>query len=211
MASLSGYFSERISSVHHFHHLSYISEYIRSFGYLAPIVALALFIIQAAVPVFPYAVLVAVSVIIFGVKIGFLLSMTGALLGSILCYWACRQLGTEWFNEKILGRWGYDTRKINSGIAFGGIIIAHLVPVFPSSVITLAAAISRVSFISFTVSTTLGLIPATLAYTGLGWYLFYFQDVYKIVVTLAFILMILYLCKNTVKKWMVASEKPLDR
>lgn len=207
---LGGYYSERISSVHHFHHLSYISEYIRSFGYFAPMVALILFIIQAAVPIFPYAVLVAVSVIIFGVKIGFVLSMTGALLGSVLCYWACRKLGAEWFNNKILGRWGYDTRKINSGIAFGGIIVAHLVPVFPGALISLAAAVSRVSFLSFTVSTALGLIPATLLYTGLGWYLFHVQDIYKVLVTLAVILMIMYLCKNTVKRWMAAGEKPLD-
>lgn len=197
--------------MHHFHHLSYISEYVRSFGYLAPMVALVLFTIQAAVPIFPYAVLVAVSVIIFGVKIGFMISIAGALLGSILCYWACRKLGAEWFNNKILGRWGYDTGKINSGIAFGGIVLAHLVPVFPGALITLAAAVSRVSFPSFTVATGLGLIPATLAYTGLGWYLFNVQDMYKVLVTLALILMILYLGKNTVKKWLVASEKPLDR
>lgn len=196
--------------MHHFQQLSYLSEYIRSFGYLAPLVALILFIIQAAIPVFPYAVLVAVSVIIFGVKMGFMLSMLGALLGSMLCYWACREFGADWFNDRILGHWGYDTRKINSNIAFGGVVVAHLVPVFPSSIITLAAAISRVSFMSFTASTALGLLPATLAYTGLGWYLYHVQDAYKVVVTLVLILMILYLCKNTLKKWLVASEKPLD-
>jgi len=76
--------------VHHLHHLSYISDYIRSFGYFAPTVAIILFVIQAAVPIFPYAVLVAASVILFGAKIGFLLSMLGAMLGSILCYWACQ-------------------------------------------------------------------------------------------------------------------------
>lgn len=197
--------------MHHIHQLSHLSEYIRSFGYLAPIAALVLFIIQAAVPVFPYAVLVAASVIIFGVRMGFVLSMTGALLGSVLCYWACRKFGADWFNDKILGHWGYDTRKINSGMAFGGIILAHLVPVFPSAVITLAAAISRVSFLSFTFSTALGLIPATLAYTGLGWYLFHVQDLYKVLFIMVIILMLLYLCKNTVKKWLIASEQTVDR
>lgn len=196
--------------MHHFHQLSYISDYIRSFGYLAPMVALVLFTIQAAVPIFPYAVLVAVSVILFGVKMGFVISMAGAILGSILCYWTCRKLGADWFNQKILGRWGYDTSKINSGIAFGGIVLAHLVPVFPSAVITLAAAVSGVSFVSFTVSTALGLIPATLAYTGLGWYLFHVQDLYKVLFSLGILLMVLYLCKNTVKKWLIASEKPPD-
>jgi Uncharacterized conserved protein len=189
----------------------HISEYIRSFGYYAPMVALILFTIQAALPVFPYAILVAATVIIFGVKTGFAISLLGAILGSEICYWLCRKLGADWFNAKILGRWGYDTRKVNSGIAFGGIIVAHLVPVFPSAMITMAAAVSGVGFISFTVATTLGLIPATLAYTGLGWYLFHVQDLYKVIFTMILILMFLYLCKNTVKKWLMDSEKDVDR
>ncbi len=197
--------------MHHFYPMHHISEYIRSFGYLAPMVALLLFTIQAAIPVFPFAVLVAATVIIFGVKVGFAISLLGAILGSVICYWLCRKLGADWFNEKILRWWGYDTRKINSGIAFGGIILAHLVPVFPSAVITMAAAISGVSFISFTVATTLGLIPATLAYTGLGWYLLHMHDLYKVVFTMVLILMFLYLCKNTVKKWLNDSEKTVDR
>ncbi|MEA4926241.1 MAG: TVP38/TMEM64 family protein [Syntrophomonadaceae bacterium] len=197
--------------MHHFYQMQYISEYIRSFGYLAPMVALMLFTIQAAIPVFPFAVLVAATVIIFGVKVGFAISLLGAILGSVICYWLCRKLGADWFNEKILRWWGYDARKINSGMAFGGIILAHLVPVFPSAVITMAAAISGVSFISFTAATTLGLIPATLAYTGLGWYLFHMHNLYKVVFTMVLILMFLYLCKNTVKKWLNESEKTVDR
>lgn len=196
--------------MHHFHQMYHISEYIKSFGYYAPMVAFILFTIQAALPVFPYAVLVAATVIIFGVKTGFVISLLGALLGSEICYWLCRNLGTDWFNEKILGRWGYDTRQINSGIAFGGIVVAHLVPVFPSAMITMAAAVSGVGFISFTVATMLGLIPATLAYTGLGWYLFHVQDLYKVIFTMILILMFLYLCKNTVKKWLLDSEKDKD-
>lgn len=195
--------------MHHLHHLSYISDYIRSFGYFAPSVAIILFVIQAAVPIFPYAVLVAASVILFGAKIGFLLSMMGAMLGSILCYWACRKLGAEWFNRMILGRWGYDTSKIDTSIAFWGIVLAHLVPVFPSAVITAAAALGRISFGSFVVSSCLGLIPATLAYTGLGLFLFHMQDIRKVLLSLAVILVVFFLCKGVVKK-KISKEKPYD-
>lgn len=196
--------------MHHFYNLGYVSEYIRSFGFLAPLVTLIFFIIQASVPIFPYAVLVTVSVVIFGVKIGFMLSMIGALGGSILCFWICRRFGADWFNDKILGRWNYDTRKINSGMAFGGIVVAHLVPVFPSALITMAASVSGVSFLSFVVSTTLGLIPITMLYTGLGWYLFYIQNIHKALFVLALVLMLAYLVKNTVKSWLISSEEPLD-
>lgn len=185
--------------MHHFLHLSYINEYIQSFGNLAPLGALFLFIIQAAFPIFPYAILVAAAVVLFGIKIGFMLSMLGAVLGSILCYWTCRVLGADWFNHKILGRWGYDTSKINSSIAFGSIVICHMIPVVPSAVITLAAAISRVSFGNFVASTALGLIPTTLAYSGLGLFLVHVQDLRKALFILAVIGLILFLSKNVVK------------
>jgi uncharacterized membrane protein YdjX (TVP38/TMEM64 family) len=196
--------------VHHFQHLSYFNEYIRSFGYLAPAVALILFIIQAAIPIFPYAVLVAASVILFGARNGFLLAMVGALLGSIVCYWVVLQFGAQWFNQKILGRWGYDTNDIRSGIAFWGIVISHLVPVLPSSMIASAAALSRVSLGNFVAATALGLVPATLAYTGLGLFLFHVKDVHKALWALAAILLILFLCKNTVKKKLSLKIKTLD-
>lgn len=137
--------------------------------------------------------------------------MIGALLGSILCFWMCRRFGTDWFNNKILRRWDYDTRKINSGIAFGGIVAAHLVPIFPSAIITMAASMSRVSLVSFIISTTLGLIPATMMYTGLGWYLFHIQNIHQAVFILVIVLMLVYVAKNMVKSWLIESEKTLDR
>ena len=193
--------------MHHLHHLSYVNEYLRSFGYLAPLVALFLFIIQAVFPIFPYAILVAAAVILFGVKIGFVVSLLGAVLGSILCYWACRELGADWFNHKILGRWGYDTRNVNANIAFGGIVIAHMIPVLPGAMITLAAAVSRVSFGNFVASTALGLVPTTLAYSGLGMLLHNVQDPRKILLILALGGLILFMGKDVVKRRLNSRDK----
>ncbi len=186
--------------MHHLHNLKFFVEYIRSFGYLAPVVALVFFTVQAAVPVFPYAVLVAMAVILFGFKMGFLLSIVGATLGSVICYWICRKFGSEWFNQKILGRWGYNTNQINSSIAFWGIVLAHQVPVFPSAVIAATAALSQVSLWSFVLSTALGLIPATMVYGGVGFYIFRVHDLHKIIPILAVILLLVFLCKGIVKK-----------
>jgi uncharacterized membrane protein YdjX (TVP38/TMEM64 family) len=180
--------------------LSSFVEYIRSFGFLAPAVALIFFTIQAAVPVFPYAVLVAMAVILFGFKIGFFLSIVGATLGSMICYWFCRKFGSEWINRKILGRWGYNTNQINSGIAFWGVVLAHQVPIFPSAVIAATAALSQMSMWSFVVSTALGLIPATLVYSGVGHIILCPQYMHKVLPVLAFILLLMFLSKGIIKK-----------
>jgi len=186
--------------VHHLHHLNYFIEYIRSFGYLAPVVAVVLFTIQATLPIFPYAVLVAASVILFGGKVGILLAMLGAVLGSAICYGLCRKFGAEWFNRILLRRFGYDTGKMKTEIAFGGIMLAHLVPVFPSSMITAVAALSRVPFWSFVTATALGFIPSTLAYAGLGLYLFHIQDIKKVIIALVIILAVGFWLKKATRK-----------
>jgi uncharacterized membrane protein YdjX (TVP38/TMEM64 family) len=186
--------------VHHINDLGFFIEYIRSFGYWAPAIALMLFIIQAAVPIFPFAVLVAVAVILFGFKIGFMLSVVGATLGSIVCYWICKRFGSEWFNRKILSRWGYDTSNINSDIAFWGIVLAHQIPVFPSAVIAATAALSQVSWLSFVGSTALGMIPPTMVYGGVGHLILHVQHIHKILPILAIILLVLFLCKGIIRE-----------
>ena len=186
--------------MHHLHHLHYFIEYIRSFGYWAPGIAVILFTIQAAVPIFPYAVLVAAAVILFGGRTGFLLAMLGAVLGSAICYGLCRKFGAEWFNRILLRRFGYDTGKIKTEIAFGGIVLAHLVPVFPSSMITAVAALSRVPFWSFLVASALGLIPATLAYAGLGLFLFHIRNINQGLIVLGIILVVFFWAKNAARK-----------
>jgi uncharacterized membrane protein YdjX (TVP38/TMEM64 family) len=195
--------------LYHFQHLSNLSEYIRSFGYLAPMAAFLLFVIQAALPIFPYAILVAAAVILFGAQSGFLLALLGALLGSVLSYWGCRVWGAEWFNRCLLRRWGYDNSQIDSGIAFGGIVLAHLVQVVPNSVISLAAAVSGVTPASFAISTMVGLIPATVVYTGLGWWLYQINDAHIILHILAIIGIILVAAKILLKRNPATLTPPL--
>ncbi len=175
-------------------------EYVNSFGWLAPAVALILFVIQGAVPVFPYAALVAMAVILFGFKVGFVISIGGATLGSVLCYWICRRLGSDWFNRKVLRRWGYDKTPINTGIAFWGIVLAHQVPVFPSAVIAATAALSQIPPGSFVVATALGLVPCTMVYGGVGFFLFNLEAVHEFLPILAILLLVLFLYQRIIKK-----------
>jgi len=186
--------------VNNFHQLSYVGDYIRGFGLLAPGMALLLFSIQSAIPIFPYGVLVAAAVVVFGGKIGFSLAMMGALLGSSLCYWTCRELGADWFNRKILRHWGYDTNRINHSLASWGIVVAHLVPFVPSAMINMAAALSRISFLRFLLSTVIGLIPLTLAYTGIGIVIFYVQDIPLVLVVLSLIVIMMLGIKQVVQE-----------
>ena len=112
-----------------------ISTFLKSYGLLAPIVASALFIVQAIFPVFPYVILAAAGGLLFGFKLGFLLAWSGALAGACLAYWICRLAGSEWVIKTIQSRFSYDIRDIDTRLAFWSIIIARVLPVVPTPII----------------------------------------------------------------------------
>lgn len=157
--------------------VSMIIDYIKAFGTLAPLVAFVFFVVQAALPVFPYVIMAAAGGLLFGFKMGFLLSWLGALVGACLAYWICKLLGGEWAARKIKERWGYDVRRMNGEMAFWSIVIARVVPVVPTPIINVAAALGGVPFWNFFFSSAIGKIPTAVLYTGLGICLFQTRDI----------------------------------
>lgn len=163
--------------VHIFNNLYLMSAYLREFGFLAPFVAFGLFVLQAALPIFPYVILAAAGGLLFGWKMGFFLSWLGALSGACLAYWLCRYAGADWAHRVIKRRFNYDINRIDTGMAFWSILLARIIPVIPTPAINAAAALTGVSFWNFFFSSALGKIPTAILYTGLGISLFKYKDI----------------------------------
>ena len=151
------------------------TNYIKTFGFWAPLVAFGLFAVQAALPVFPYMVLATAGGLLFGYKLGFLLAWLGALFGACIAYGICKWLAYDWASEKLHNKFGYDVNRTNPGIAFWSIVAARIIPVVPTPLINAAAAVGGVSFWNFFFSSALGKIPSALIYTGLGFVLYKYQ------------------------------------
>lgn len=159
-----------------FSNISLVSSYLKDFGILAPAVAFILFAVQAALPIFPYIILASVGGLLFGFKLGFFLSWSGALVGACLAYWICRLAASEWVISIIENKFHYNLREINGELAFWSIVIARVIPVVPTPLINIVAALSGVSFWNFFFSSAIGKIPTAILYTGLGVCLFNAQD-----------------------------------
>lgn len=173
-----------------FNSLYLMSGYLKEFGFLAPFVAFGLFVLQAAVPVFPYIILAAAGGLLFGFKMGFLLSWIGALVGACVAYWICRYAASDWAKKVIKMRFNYDIDRMDSGLAFWSILIARIIPVVPTPAINAAAAMSGVSFWNFFVSSALGKIPTAILYTGLGISIFKYQDIKLTLIILGLIIVL---------------------
>lgn len=170
--------------------INVVINYVQSFGIMAPLAAFMLFAVQAALPVFPYVVLASACGMLFGFKLGFFLSWSGALLGACVAYMFSRMAGGNWARQKVLSRWGYDMRHFDREAAFWGILLARIIPVVPTPLINIAAGISKVPFWHFFFSSALGKLPTALLYTGLGISLLRNRDIKTTLIILGLILVL---------------------
>jgi len=183
-----------------FSNIQDLTSYINQFGIFAPLVAFILFALQAILPVFPYIILAAAGGILFGFKLGVLLSWLGALTGACLAYWMCRSLGYSRFLQHLYSHLGYDVRRLDSSMAFWTIVIARIIPVVPTPLINAAAALGGIPFPNFFASSAIGKIPSAVLYTGLGLALFNSRDIQTALLIVGITLLILLLAWYQAKK-----------
>lgn len=174
-----------------FEFLTILSSYVQQFGAGAPAVAFILFVIQAAIPIFPYLILAAGGGMIFGFKIGALLAWSGALVGACVNYWFCRLVGYETVSRWLYKRYGYDVENSNASTAFWSIVISLVIPFLPSPLVSAAAAFGGVSFLNFLLAVAIGKIPTAVLYTGLGLALFKAREVDTILLIIAAAIIVL--------------------
>jgi uncharacterized membrane protein YdjX (TVP38/TMEM64 family) len=185
-----------------FNNYAYVIAYVNQFGAFAPLVFFLLFVAQAMLPVFPYVILAAAGGFLFGFQQGVLLSWSGALTGASLAYWLCRWFGIGNFLNKYYLRSGYDPRKLSPGAAFWTITIFRIIPVVPTPLINMGAALGRVSFPTFLLASALGKIPTAVLYTGLGLALFQARDVKTILFIIAAGLSVMILARFAANQWL---------
>lgn len=108
-------------------------------------------------PIIPFTLIAGINILLFGLLGGFLLSLTGSMIGSSIAFWIARFLGQEWARPhlKKLGKWGNlsDTKN------FYLLILARLIPILPSAAVNYAAGVSPIKYGHFLLATLLGKIP----------------------------------------------------
>lgn len=125
--------------------------------------------LMALFPVIPYPVVGGVIGAALGPVQGAMVTWTGSATASILMFLFIRYGYQEW-GVNVLHRYkriGKLTELFENN-AFLTILFARLIPFIPSIVINTYAALSRVSFTSYAVASSLGKIPAALLFVTVG-------------------------------------------
>ncbi|MQC17335.1 MAG: TVP38/TMEM64 family protein [Chloroflexi bacterium] len=145
-----------------------LRDYVDAFGGWAPIVAVAVMVVQAVFLPIPGFVILFANGLVFGVLWGTVVSLVGFGLSGTICFWITRRLGrhrVEWLAERLrlttidawLTRWGAPAvvgLRLNPGFAFDGV--------------SYAAGLTGMRYAPFLAASLLGSLPQTIVFVYLG-------------------------------------------
>ncbi|GAA3647634.1 TVP38/TMEM64 family protein [Asaccharospora irregularis] len=145
-----------------------LKEYILSFGIWAPIVSFLLMILQSVAAPLPAFLITFANAALFGWVNGAILSWISAMVGALICFYIARFLGRDTV-EKLTSKFALD--NIDEFFEKYGrhtILIARLLPFMSFDLVSYAAGLTSMGFLSFFVATGLGQLPATIVYSYVG-------------------------------------------
>lgn len=145
-----------------------LKQYILSFGIWAPLISFLLMIFQSVAAPLPAFVITFTNAALFGWVNGAILSWTSAMAGAALCFFIAKFLGRDSV-EKLTNKFAMDS--IDRFFEIYGkyaILIARLLPFMSFDLVSYAAGLTSMSFISFFIATGLGQLPATIVYSYVG-------------------------------------------
>lgn len=144
-----------------------LDAWVTAAGPAGPVLFIALYTV-ATVLFMPGSVLTLAGGALFGPFWGTLWNLAGATAGAALAFLVARYLGGEWIERRMGGR----LARLSQGVASEGwrfVAFVRLVPLFPFNLLNYALGLTRIRFLPYVVASWLFMLPATGAYTYLGY------------------------------------------
>ena len=140
-----------------------VIDYLRQNSKTAFLLIIGLQIIQVVVCILPGQPIQFAASYMFGVGIGYLLSIIGAVIGTAISFSLAKALGSEAmhviFGEEKVREY---QRRLNSGRGLMMTFLIYLIPGVPKDLVSYAAGISEMRFRPFVIAATVGRSPAML-------------------------------------------------
>jgi len=122
-----------------------MADWLLSFGHWAVLISIVVMIIQTIATPVPLFLVAGANGFIFGIAWGVVITLVGALLGSTVAFFMARFLARDFFTRR-LSKYMPQVEEMSRKSGVRVVFLARLVPILPSSVISYAAGLSRMSF-----------------------------------------------------------------
>ena len=135
-----------------------LRTWIAQFGSAAPFVYILLYAANTVTVLPPIAVISLTAGLIFGPLMGFLVIMTGAMIGSAATFFIGRKLGRGFVEKRLKGKFKSLDEKLASR-GFATVLFFRVIPLVPFEALNYASGLSKITFRHYWLATLLGLIP----------------------------------------------------
>jgi uncharacterized membrane protein YdjX (TVP38/TMEM64 family) len=140
-----------------------VLTFFQEYPNLAIISSLVISILIAVIGILPSFFITAANILFFGFWQGIAISAAGEAAGAVVAFYLYRKGFKKGANQQLEKYKTVNTLlHAENSKAFWLILSLRLIPFVPSGVVTFAAAIGRVSAITFLISSTIGKLPALL-------------------------------------------------
>lgn len=146
-----------------------VRRWVMEFGVWGPLVYVLLYTVRPLL-LFPSLLLNVAAGILFPPVVGIPCLLAGGLGSAALLFYMARTgIGSEFFDLHG-GKWGTRIHHYLSDSAknFQRMLWLRTVPLFPYDVISLVAGCTNMKFVTFAVTTLIGMVPGAVAYNILG-------------------------------------------
>lgn len=144
-----------------------LSEWLDDQGVLGPLLLMLMMILAVVVGPIPTLPISATAGLVYGIFTGTAIAVVGALAGSIIAFYLARVLGREAVQRKLSGNPVFSASG-SQRFLFAAVMLTRLIPLFSFALISYAAGITAISFWRYAIATTLGMLPMTFVFAGLG-------------------------------------------
>jgi uncharacterized membrane protein YdjX (TVP38/TMEM64 family) len=145
---------------------SQIRIQVRQLGVFAPWAFIGIYALATLIFI-PKAILSIVAGATFGLSLGLIYVLTGAIFGAIIAFLSARFLARQSMG-RVAGEHLVRLAGIIANNAFLGIVIARLIPVIPFTLLNYVAGLTAIGLGVFTIASILGMLPGTFVYVALG-------------------------------------------
>ncbi|MDD5181918.1 MAG: TVP38/TMEM64 family protein [Candidatus Nanoarchaeia archaeon] len=149
-----------------------ITEFVKSFGMLAPVIIVIIFILESILAPIPGQIVTIAAGSLYGPLWGSLLAIFGTVLGSVFPFYISRFFGRP-IVEKLVS-----PKQLEKADRFfsehKGILVFAIIRILPIAtfdVISYSAGLTKMSFWKYLVVTLIATIPKVLIYTNIGHFL----------------------------------------
>ena len=180
-------------------------------GWAAGLIGFGLIIAVSFVPVLPIPMIAAAVGAVLPLGCAVVVTWSAATVGAWLKFFGVRFL----FQKHALTMVQRYQRvaqvaRLFERNAFLAILVLRLIPIFPSSIINVAAAVTRTPISTFTIATAVGKLPTMLVFTMAGNQL-HAHGWTTVIIVAAYVLVITLLTWYVHRKWFRTNSATLDK